>query len=134
MEKISNLKGIGKPDVKKLSAAGIDTLNDLLEKCGPAKARAEVAKATGIDKKQLLIWANHADLFRIKGVGTEYSHLLEAAGVDSCKELASRKAVNLTRKIEEVNTEEQLVKKIPTQSMVEDWISQAKSLPKVVTH
>ncbi len=134
MTKMTEIKGIKPKCIELLSAAGIETLDKFLEVAGPAKGRDELAKKTGIKKEWLLEWANHADLFRIKGVGSEYADLLEAAGVDSCPELAKRKAPNLAKKIEELNADMKLVKRTPTEAMVEDWISQSKALPKVVTH
>lgn len=134
MTKMTEIKGIKPKCIELLSAAGIETLDKFLEVAGPAKGRDELAKKTGIKKEWLLEWANHADLFRIKGVGSEYADLLEAAGVDSCPELANRKATNLAKKIEELNVDLKLVKRTPTEAMVEDWISQSKALPKVVTH
>ena len=75
-----------------------------------------------------------ADLFRIKGVGEEYSDLLEAAGVDTVPELAQRRADNLTAKMAEVNEQKQLVRRLPTEDQVTSWIEAAKSLPRVVTY
>jgi predicted flap endonuclease-1-like 5' DNA nuclease len=134
MTKITEIEGIGPVIAEKLSSVGIKTTENLLEKCSSVKGREAVAAKTGIDKKDLLEWVNHADLFRIKGIGSEYADLLEAAGVDSCGELAQRKAANLTKKMEEVNEEKKVVRRTPTESVVEDWINQAKKLPKMVTH
>jgi predicted flap endonuclease-1-like 5' DNA nuclease len=77
---------------------------------------------------------NHADLFRIKGIGSEFSDLLEASGVDSVPELAQRVPANLAAKLAEVNAETNLTRRVPTESEVADWIEQAKGLPKVVSH
>ena len=77
---------------------------------------------------------NHADLFRIKGIGGEFAELLEAAGVDTVPELAQRKAGNLHPKLVEANTEKKLVRQMPTQPQVSDWIAQAKQLPRIVTY
>jgi predicted flap endonuclease-1-like 5' DNA nuclease len=134
MTKITEIEGIGPAIAVKLAKADILTVEKLLGACATAKGREEVAKKTGLNKADLLVWANHADLFRIKGVGSEYSELLEVAGVDSCVELAQRKALNLVKKMEEVNVQKKLVRRTPTEKMVEKWIAQAKKLPKVVTH
>jgi len=134
MARITEIEGIGPAIAKKLSAVGITKLDDLLEKCGSANGREEIAAKTGLSKNDLLEWANHADLFRISGVGSEYLDLLEAAGVDSCPELARRNAANLVKAMEKVNEEKKIVRRIPTESMVESWIAQAKKLPKVVSH
>ncbi len=134
MAKMTVIEGIKPKCVELLSGAGIDTIEKFLEVAGPAKGRDNLAKKTGIKKEWLLEWANHADLFRIKGVGSEYADLLEAAGVDSCPELAQRKAPNLAKKMEELDGQMNLVKRTPAETMVEDWIVQAKKLPKVVFH
>lgn len=134
MTKITEIKGIMPACVERLTKAGVDTVEKLLEVAGPAKGREELAKKTGARKEDLLKWVNHADLFRIKGVASEYADLLEAAGVDSCPELATRKAANLTKKIEELNAQMKLVKRTPTEAMIEDWIAQAKKQQKKVTH
>jgi len=82
----------------------------------------------------VLEWVNHADLFRINGVGEEYSDLLEAAGVDTVPELAQRNPEHLYQKLVEVNQEKKLVRRLPTQAQVSDWIEQSKQLPRVVTY
>ena len=134
MAKLTDIEGIGPAIAEKLSSAGITSVDGLLKACGSAKGRKEVAAKTGLSEKDLLEWTNHADLFRIKGIGSEYADLLEASGVDTCPELAKRKADNLTKKMEEINAEKKLVRRTPPESVVEDWINQAKKLPKIVTH
>ena len=134
MAKLTDIEGIGPAIAEKLSSVGITSVDGLLKACGSAKGRKEVAAKTGLSEKDLLEWTNHADLFRIKGIGSEYADLLEAAGVDTCPELAKRKADNLTKKMEEINAEKKLVRRTPPESVVEDWINQAKKLPKIVTH
>jgi predicted flap endonuclease-1-like 5' DNA nuclease len=134
MAKITDIEGVGPAIAEKLSSVGITSVDGLLKACGSAKGRKEVAAKTGLSEKDLLEWTNHADLFRIKGIGSEYADLLEASGVDTCPELAKRKADNLTKKMEEINAEKKLVRRTPPESVVEDWINQAKKLPKIVTH
>ncbi|MCX6650392.1 MAG: DUF4332 domain-containing protein [Methanomassiliicoccales archaeon] len=134
MTKIAEIEGIGPAIAGKLATADILTVEKLLEACATAKGREEVAKKTGLNKTDLLTWTNHADLFRIKGVGSEYSELLEVSGVDTVVELALRKAPNLVKKMEEVNAQKKLVRRTPTEKMVEKWIAQAKKLSKVVSH
>ena len=93
-----------------------------------------MAAKSGISEKLILEWVNHVDLFRIKGVGEEYADLLEEAGVDTVVELAQRKAGNLMGKMAEVNVSKNLVNKMPAQSQVENWISQAKKLPRAISY
>ena len=82
----------------------------------------------------ILKFVNHADLCRIKGVGGEYSELLEAAGVDTVPELAQRNAANLTAAMAKVNEEKKLVRSLPSEKQVTNWVAQAKELPRVISH
>lgn len=131
---IGTIEGIGKVFAEKLIAAGVKKTDDLLDKAASAKGRKDLAKASGLDEKQILKWVNMADLMRIKGVAEEYSELLEAAGVDTVKELKTRKADKLTEKMAEVNESRKLVRRNPTLSEVQRWIEHAKTLDALVTH
>ena len=131
---IEEIEGIGPVYGKKLSAAGVTNTKKLLDRCASAKGRREVAKDTGLDDGQLLKWANLADLMRISGIGKQFSELLEAAGVDTVKELRNRRADNLTAKMVEVNAKKKLTRATPSEKQVSEWIGQAKSLPPVITH
>lgn len=129
---IEEIEGIGPKHGAKLSEAGITTTEKLLDLCCDKKGRKAVAEQTGFQESQLLKWANMADLMRVSGIGGEYSELLEAAGVDTVKELKTRRADNLTKKMAEVNEVKKLVRSLPSQATVEKWIEQAKTLePKV---
>ncbi len=132
--RIEEVEGVGPVYAAKLAAAGVATTDDLLAKAGSVKGRADLEQATGIGHALVLQWVNHVDLMRLKGVGSEYSDLLEAAGVDSPAELSHRVAANLTAKLVEVNEAKQLVRRVPTEAMVTDWINEAASLPKAVEH
>jgi predicted flap endonuclease-1-like 5' DNA nuclease len=134
MASIIEIEGIGEKFAAKLKAAGVATVEGLLETAASGKGREDLAAKTGIDKTKILEWVNRADLYRIKGVGEEYSDLLEAAGVDSPAELAHRVPANLLAKMTELNTAKKLVRKLPTEKQVADWVQQAKALPKLVTH
>ncbi len=131
---ISEIVEIGPAVSSKLNAAKITTVEDLLKEGATPKGRKQIADACGIEEKRVLHWVNMADLFRIKGVGTEYAELLEASGVDSVKELRNRKPDKLWHKMEEVNTDKKLVKKIPSEPQIEEFIEQAKTLPPVITY
>jgi predicted RNA-binding protein with RPS1 domain len=128
------IEGIGPVYAAKLNEIGINNLLDLLEKGAYPKGREEVAEATGISHDLILKWVNHVDLYRIKGVGSEYADLLEMAGVDTVVELAQRVPENLFATLESVNEEKKLVRKLPVPSQVEDWIEQAKSLPRKINY
>jgi len=134
MAKINEIEGIGSTYAEKLNGSGIGTTETLLEKGASKKGRTDIADQTGISEKHILRWVNMADLFRIKGVGEEYADLLEAAGVDTVPELAQRNAENLFTKMSEVNDEKKLVRSLPNADKVSEWISQAKELPRIITH
>ena len=132
---IKEIEGIGPVYAEKLAEAGITSVEGLLQEGASKTGRNGISKTTGIDAKKILQWVNMADLFRIKGVGEEYSNLLEVAGgVDTVKELRNRNAANLQAKMAEVNEEKNLVRNTPSLSMVEGWVSQAKELDPMVTH
>ena len=134
MTKILAIEGIGKTYAEKLAGAGVKTIEALLDKGATPKGRKELAEKAGLGDGQILQWVNHADLFRIKGIGEEYSDLLEAAGVDTVVELANRNAANLVAKLEAVNKEKELVRRLPTLSMVTTWIDMAKCLPRKINY
>lgn len=134
MAKLVDIEGVGPAYAEKLVAAGVTSTDVLLEKGATPKGRQEIAEKAGISEKLILEWVNHVDLFRIKGVASEYADLLEEAGVDTVPELAQRKAENLYQKIVEVNQAKKLVRKLPTAAQVADWVAQAKALPRKVNY
>lgn len=131
---IQEIEGIGPTYGSKLAQAGITNTRQLLDRCGGAKGRREVAARTGLDESQLLKWANMADLMRISGIGKQFAELLEAAGVDTVKELRNRNGVNLTTKMKEVNAAKKLTRGTPSVRQVSAWIDQAKTLPPAISH
>ncbi len=126
--KIAEIEGIGPAYAEKLEAVGVKTTDDLLNRAASPKDRKKLAEETGISEKLILKWANHADLFRIKGVAGQFAELLEAAGVDTVKELRHRVAANLHPKLVEVNEAKNLCNRVPALSEVEKMIEQAKEL------
>ncbi|MBB99072.1 MAG: ferredoxin [Rhodobacteraceae bacterium] len=131
---IDEIEGIGPVYAEKLQAVGIRTTEAYLERAKDPKGRKALAEETGIEASRILKWANMADLMRINGVGEEYSELLEAAGVDTVKELKHRNAANLAAKMKEVNEEKKLVRQVPGETSVEKWVEQAKALPAMMTY
>ena len=133
--KILDVEGIGPQFATKLEAAGVATTDDLLERGATAAGRSGLAATTGISETHLLKWVNHADLMRLDGVGSEYADLLEAAGVDSCAELAQRNASNLATTFQELDAARpNTIRRVPSEATVAGWIDQASNLAKVVSH
>jgi predicted flap endonuclease-1-like 5' DNA nuclease len=133
--KIEDVEGIGPTFAEKLTAAGVATTEALLDRGATAAGRDRLSEATGISERMLLEWVNHADLMRINGVGSEYADLLEAAGVDSCSELAQRNAANLANTFQELDAARpNWIRQVPGEKTVAGWIEQAKGLAKIVSH
>lgn len=134
MASLESVEGIGRQYAEKLRAVGVRSLEALLQRGATPKGRAELAAQAGVSEKLILEWVNHADLFRIRGIGGEYSDLLEAAGVDTVVELAQRRPEALHQKLAETNAARELVRQLPTLKQVTSWIEQAKKLPRVVSY
>jgi predicted flap endonuclease-1-like 5' DNA nuclease len=134
MTSLSKVEGIGEKYAAKLQAAGVTSLESLLETGKTPQGRKRLAETVEVSEKLILEWINHADLFRINGIGEEYSDLLEEAGVDTVVELAQRNPENLLAKMSEVNAQKNLVRRLPVLSQVQDWVDQAKKLPRVIEY
>lgn len=134
MATISDIEGIGPVNAAKLSKAGVRGTNGLLKMGATRKGRQELAKATGVSAKVILDWVNRADLFRVKGIGKQYSDLLEAAGVDTAMELAARKPEALLEAMAKANAKYNKVNQLPGLSNVKAWVKNAKTLKRVVEY
>ncbi|RDE14428.1 MAG: DUF4332 domain-containing protein [Candidatus Thorarchaeota archaeon] len=130
MPRIADIEGIGASYAHKLKSVGIASVEALLKAAASPKDRDELSKKIGIQASTILEWANRADLFRIKGVGAQYSDLLEQAGVDTVVELSKRVPENLHEKLLEVNKGKKFVQRPPSIKAVQSWVSQAKKLPR----
>jgi predicted flap endonuclease-1-like 5' DNA nuclease len=132
VKRISEIEGIGPSYAEKLRNIGVKSVEDLLNMGGDAAGRKKMAQGTGISDRLVLKWVNMADLFRIKGVASQYAELLELAGVDTVKELAQRNAESLHEKMASANTERKVVRMVPGLNSVKNWVAEAKSLPRRV--
>ncbi|MGB1161442.1 MAG: DUF4332 domain-containing protein [Alphaproteobacteria bacterium] len=131
---IEEIEGIGPTYGAKLKDAGIPSTKALLKACAKKSGRKKVADDTGISEKLILEWTNLADLMRIKGIGKQFSELLEAAGVDTVKELRNRNPDNTAAKMAEVNAEKKLTRAVPAASMVASWVAQAKEMDPIIEY
>ena len=134
MTKLIDIEGIGPVYAAKLEGAGVGSAEALLEQGATPKGRMEIAEKSGISDGLILEWVNHVDLYRIRGIGSEYADLLEEAGVDTVPELAQRKPDNLLEKMTAVNAQKKLVRRLPVLSQVESWVEQAKRLERKVSY
>src|SRR5690554_287772 len=133
-KKITEIEGIGPAFAEKLAGAGVQTVEGLVEAGATKAARKKLAADSGIDEAKILDWVNMADLFRIKGIGSQFAELLKAAGVDTVKELRNRNAENLYEKLVEVQEQKKITRAVPALKQVADFIEQAKALAPVVTY
>ena len=132
--KVIDIEGVGESYAQKLTEAGVNTVDQLLERCVTPTGRKDLAETTGSSPKLILKGANHADLFRINGIGPQFAELLEAAGVDTVKELRHRNAENLAAKMEEVNNEKHLTRRVPSVTELQKMIEEAATLPPTITY
>jgi predicted flap endonuclease-1-like 5' DNA nuclease len=134
MAKLETIEGIGPVYAEKLRAAGIGSVGALLRAGATPEGRRELEERADIGHEYILDWVNRADLMRVRGVGEEYSDLLEKAGVDTVRELAQRNPDNLHDKLLAINAEKQLVRREPTRGMVARWVEHAKTLERVILY
>lgn len=131
---IQSIEGIGPVNAERLRNQGINTVEVMLETGATKAGRRELARKTGLAEELILGWVNRADLMRVRGIGTQYSDLLEAAGVDTVKELRRRRADSLHAAMAEANAQRRLVRRVPTEKEVERWITRAKELAPMVSY
>jgi len=131
---IKEIEGIGPVYAEKLAQAEITSTAKLLDLCASPAGRKQVAATTGIGEGLLLKWTNLADLMRVSGIGPQFSELLEAAGVDTIKELRNRNAANLAATMEKVNGEKKLSRTSPAEATVIKWIEAAKTMEPKLTY
>jgi len=134
MPTLTSIEGIGEKYAAPLKELGVRSVASLLKVGGTKKGRKDLAKATGLSEKRILNWVNRADLFRVKGIGEEYSDLLEAAGVDTVVELSKRRVDNLHAALVKTNEKKNLVRRVPPMKSVEKWVASAKELPRAVSY
>lgn len=134
MARIDEIRSLPHKEATRLHKAGVRTTEALLRRASTRSGRAELSKATGIPTSDLLKWVNLADLMRVKGIGGEYAELLSLCGVNTLRELKRRNSVALTAKIFSVNGRKDLVRRLPTESMVDTWIQRASDLEPLVKH
>lgn len=132
--KIIDIQGVGDVYAQKLNAAGLKTTDDLLDLCKTPKGRKGLEETTGISSKLILTWTNHADLYRVSGIGPQFAELLEASGVDTVRELGHRVPENLQKKLEEVNAAKHLTNRVPSVRELQKMVEEAKGLPSVMEY
>ena len=131
-QEIETIEGIGPTYGDRFRRMGIRVVEDLLRAGSTRKRRRELASELGVAPKTLLKWVYRADFFRLKGIGKQYSSLLESAGVNTMNDLSRRNSKNLYLLLKETNKEKNLVKRIPPLSLIQNWVDNAKMLKTMV--
>jgi predicted flap endonuclease-1-like 5' DNA nuclease len=131
---LDKIEGIGPKYESKLNEIGIETVEEFLDRAKTPAGRTELADETGISKSLILTWANHADLFRISGIGSQFADLLEEAGVNTVPQLAQRDPTSLTTTLIDINDKKHLTKGAIHEKTVAKWIEQAKELPRIMEY
>jgi predicted flap endonuclease-1-like 5' DNA nuclease len=132
--RIEDIEGIGRVYGSKSSKVGISSTDHLLENCGGANGRRQLASTSGLDQAQLQQWADIADLMRIRGIGKQFAELLETAGVDTVKELRGRRGDKLAAKMKEANAKKKLTRATPSERQIAAWINQARSMSPLINY
>ena len=132
--KVEQIEGIGPAYAAKLEAPLVLTTEELLDRCATPAGRKRTAEETGISEKLLLKWANHADLMRIHGIGGQFAELLEAAGVDTVKELRHRVPENLHDKLVEINEVKNLCNRVPSVSEIIRMVIHANEMEPMIVY
>ena len=134
MATIDAIAGLDPKSATRFRKSRVRTTEALLKRAATRRGRKELAASTRLEEKQILIWVNRADLMRVKGIGSEYSDLLESAGVDTIKELRRRNPVSLTKKMMQIKESQKLVQRLPTEGMVTGWVAHASQLEPMITY
>ncbi len=131
---IEKIEGIGPTYGNKLRKSGVNVVEDLLRAGSTRKGRRYLANKVSVTPGTLLKWVFRADFFRIRGIGTQYSALLESAGVNTVTDLSRRNPKNLCEKLRKINREKNLVRRTPPYTMIKGWIKSAKNLKRIVEY
>jgi predicted RecB family nuclease len=131
---ITDIDGIAGEVAATLKSVGIRTTERLLREARTVKGRKLLAEKTGFSEKQLLCWANVADRMRIRGISREYAELLQAAGVDTVKELKYRNPANLAKSMADANKKRKMVRLLPSEKVVCRWIESAQKLELMIRY
>lgn len=134
MPSIDSIAGMAVRQATAMRKARIRTTEALLKRGATKTGRKRIAADTGMPEDLILTWVNRADMMRIKGIGGEYADLLEACGVDTVKALRTRKPANLHARMVKINEQKHLVRRLPTEAMVESWVTSAGKLKPVVRY
>jgi predicted flap endonuclease-1-like 5' DNA nuclease len=128
---VSKLRGISLDVRIKLKRQGVSYTHQLLREAGSIERCRGLAARSGIDEATLTRLVRRADLARIKGIGAIFADMLEMIGVDQVAVLAGQDSRDLHARLHELNSAERLARRSPTPDEVQQWIAQARALPRL---
>lgn len=134
MTSIKEIINIDSRAIERLREAGVNTLEQLLERGSTSAARMRLADETQLDDGLIKQWVHQADLMRVNGIGPEFAHLLCQVGVLTTPKLAYRSTDSLYAELVEGNQDERVMRKLPGIHELHGFIAAAKHLPKVIRH
>jgi len=130
---LTAIKGIGRRYAALLhEKANVNSVQALLDAGATPQGREQLRSQTGLPPQTILRWVQLADLMRVEGVGSDYSHLLRNAGITSVPMLAAQKPRPLLKKLTQTKEKQGGVRRLPYLEQVADWIQQASNLEPVV--
>jgi nucleotidyltransferase/DNA polymerase involved in DNA repair len=132
MAGIDAIKSIEPLQARQLRRSGIRTTQAFLRRAGTSEGRCDLARRVSLTESQLLEIALQIDLMRIKGIGTRYCDLLNAAGVFTVEELRSQNPETLLAMIGQINRRRHLARRLPTLDRVAGWVDEAESKQSLV--
>lgn len=133
MAKIGEIEGIGPVFREKLEKAGVLTTETLLEKGAAQAGRTALAASTEIEEKRIMTFVSRADFMRIKGVGRQFSELLQNVDIHTVDQLAAASADDVNAAMTKVNDVKKLTKVVPSVKQIQGFIDVAKGLDAVVS-
>ena len=134
MTSIKELIGMDTGAVERLHEVGVSTLEQLLEQGATSTARMHLADQTGLDDASVKQWVHQADLMRVKGIGPELAHLLCQVGVFTTPKLTYHSTDALHADLVECNHNLRAMQQLPGVAELHEFITSAKTLPKLVRH
>jgi predicted flap endonuclease-1-like 5' DNA nuclease len=128
---VSKLRGISLDVRIKLKRQGVSYTHQLLREAGSSERCRRLAARSRIDEATLTRLVRRADLARVKGIGAIFADMLEMIGVDQVADLAEQDPRDLHARLHQLNAAERLARRSPTPDEVQQWIAQARALPRL---
>ena len=134
MAAIESIGSIESAQARQFRRSGIRTTDAFLRRAATFEGRCDLAARVSLTEPRILELALQIDLMRIKGLGTRYGEMLNAAGVFTVHELRSRNPETLLAMIVQINDRRRLVRRLPTLDRVAEWVAEAQILQSLVEH